>query len=203
MLWLAATAYYYVQRRWPLRSVFSRAGAAAWWSVLVLLVAASLYYPVAAIQTRTSQEGGPRVTLDGLAHVADSQPGEYTVIQFLQVARPPGCRDPGRRWEETTPTSGRISASTGLPTVIGWIGHERQWRGSSAPYEGRAQDVQEIYTTQDVQRAGVLLEKYQVQYIVVGPRERQQYGTHGLEKLPQLARTVLSSGDVTLYQVTE
>ena len=193
---------YYVQRRWPLRGVFSRAGASVWWSVLVLLVAASLYYPVAAIQARTIQEGGPRVTLDGLAHVADSQPGEYTVIQFLQAHAPREAVILEAVGGDYT-NFGRISASTGLPTVIGWIGHERQWRGSSAPYEGRAQDVQEIYTTPDVQRAEALLEKYHVQYIVVGPRERQQYGTQGLEKFPQMARTVLSSGDMTLYQVTE
>ena len=182
--------------------MFSRAGAALWWSVLVLLVAASLYYSVAAIQTRTIQEGGPQVNLDGLAHVARSQPGEYTVIQFLKAHAPRDAVIIEAVGGDYT-DFGRVSASTGLPTVIGWIGHERQWRGSSAPYEGRAQDVQEIYTTQDVHRAAVLLERYQVQYIVVGPRERQQYGTQGLGKLPQLARTVLSSGEVTLYQVTK
>ena len=32
---------------------------------------------------------------------------------------------------------GRVAANTGLPTVLGWPGHEWQWRGSDHPEPGR------------------------------------------------------------------
>ena len=40
-----------------------------------------------------------------------------------------------------------------------------------------------IYTAPDAREALDLLDKYDIQYIVVGPRERSSYGASGLAKL--------------------
>ena len=85
----------------------------------------------------------------------------------------------------------RISTFTGLPTVLGWPGHELQW-GHDA---GRgAADVARMYERRRGRRARTLLRRYGVRYVVVGPLERTDYGDAGVAKWDQLGRRVLRRG---------
>ena len=95
---------------------------------------------------------------------------------------------------------GRISAYTGLPTILGWPGHEEQWRGSREPLGTRPEDVDLAYSTTDVQAALAVLERYQVEFVYVGPLERQRYEAAALEKFGQFMDVAFESEDVTIYQ---
>ena len=97
----------------------------------------------------------------------------------------------------------RISDYTGLPTVLGWPWHEHQWHGSTKPFEGREEEVKTMYTTLDTQEALRLLNKYDIQYVVVGPRERASYGNLGLAKFSQIGDVVFPQESVTIYRVRE
>jgi YYY domain-containing protein len=100
---------------------------------------------------------------------------------------------------------GQVSGSTGRPTVLGWVGHEDQWRGGHP--EARAQigprktDVATIYSTTDTQQARELLKKYNVDYVYVGAAERKTYPTEGLAKLAQIGDVVFQQGEVVIYRV--
>lgn len=69
----------------------------------------------------------------------------------------------------------RVSAMTGLPTVLGWYVHEWLWRGDTQSLNQRAADIETIYTSQDAQQVQILLEQYDVSYIFVGKYEREKY----------------------------
>lgn len=69
----------------------------------------------------------------------------------------------------------RVSAMTGLPTVLGWYVHEWLWRSDPADLDMRAKDIETIYTSQDTGRVLDLLKKYNVCYIYVGQYEREKY----------------------------
>ncbi len=58
----------------------------------------------------------------------------------------------------------RISTWTGLPTVVGWTGHEGQWRGNYDIQGPRVTQIQEIYTTGDANRMLELLKELKVRY---------------------------------------
>jgi uncharacterized membrane protein len=172
-----------------------------WWGLIGVFFIASLYYPVEAAFTKSGQFAGDP-TLDGLAHIARSSPGEYAAIRWLQ--------DNGKEGEgvleavgDSWTSYGRISSSTGLPTVLGWPWHEHQWRGSREPFEGREEDVSAIYVTQDTLEATRLLAKYDIQYVVVGQREKATYGDVGLAKFVLLADEAFSQDGVTMYRVRE
>jgi uncharacterized membrane protein len=112
--------------------------------------------------------------LDGLAFVARHAPDEYAaVIWFRQHVR--GSPVVLEAFGEDYTDFARISSRTGLVTVLGWEGHEWQWRPDPSPIVGRARDIETIYTTLDVEEALRLLHKYDVRYVVVGPLERQRY----------------------------
>jgi len=72
----------------------------------------------------------------------------------------------------------RISAMTGLPTIMGWQTHEWLWRseasgGFPAVVDMRRKDVIEIYYSADEARVRELIEKYDIEYIYVGASERR------------------------------
>ncbi len=171
-----------------------------WWALAGGLFLASLYYPVEA--TLTKGGNGGETTLDGIAYISRSSPGEYAAIRWLRDNAEEGegiVEAVGDSWSPY----GRVSSSTGLPTVLGWPWHEHQWRGSREPFGGREEDVRAIYTTTDASEAARLLEKYDVQYVVAGPRERASYGAAGLSKFSQVGEAVFESQDVTIYRVSE
>ena len=70
----------------------------------------------------------------------------------------------------------RVSAMTGLPTVLGWYVHEWLWRNDVADLNAKAADVETIYTSGDEEQVRELLEEYDVSYIFVGSCERSKYG---------------------------
>lgn len=72
----------------------------------------------------------------------------------------------------------RISAMTGLPTVMGWQTHEWLWRseasgGFPAVVDERRKDVIEIYYSSDEARVRELVNKYGIEYIYIGASERK------------------------------
>ena len=171
-----------------------------WWALAGGLFLASLYYPVEAVLTKGGNGG--ETTLDGIAYISRSSPGEYAAIRWLRDNAEEGdgiVEAVGDSWSPY----GRVSSSTGLPTVLGWPWHEHQWRGSRQPFEGREEDVRAIYSTTDASEAARLLEVYDVQYVVVGPRERASYGAGGLAKFSSIGEAVFESEDVTIYRVSE
>lgn len=70
----------------------------------------------------------------------------------------------------------RVSAMTGLPTVLGWYVHEWLWRNDVADLNQKSQEIEMIYTSADVGQIQSLIEKYEIEYIFVGSMEREKYG---------------------------
>jgi uncharacterized membrane protein len=97
---------------------------------------------------------------------------------------------------------GRISIYSGLPTILGWGNHEGQWRGSD--FQGilvqRRDDIETLYATPDWQTAQLILEKYEVRYVVVGDLERTSYRVNE-EKFNNFLRPAFQQGNITIYEV--
>jgi uncharacterized membrane protein len=102
---------------------------------------------------------------------------------------------------------GRVSASTGLPTLLGWAGHEYQWRGYSTPEPAeRDPVVRDIYTVPGWENSSIAntLNQYGVEYIYVGNLERSTYGANGrlpgLNKFDEQLEVAYQGGSVTIYR---
>ena len=70
----------------------------------------------------------------------------------------------------------RVSAMTGLPTIMGWYVHEWLWRGNLEDINSKIADIENVYTSTDAAHVKELLEEYDVSYIFVGSCERKKYG---------------------------
>lgn len=93
----------------------------------------------------------------------------------------------------------RVSAMTGLPTVLGWYVHEWLWRGDTGALNERAQEVETIYTSTNQEEVKALLEKYQVEYIFVGAREREKYESLNESMLQSFGNVVFSDEQSQTY----
>jgi YYY domain-containing protein len=172
--------------------------------VAIVLVIPLFYYPVAAGYTRGDGYRGAS-TLDGTAYLREVSPAEYGAYRWLDggatgedvVAEAPG--------EEYDAGTSRLSAWTGVPTVLGWPGHELQWRGEADWLATRLADLETIYTSTDRDAVARALRRYGATYLYVGPHERERYGT-GAERLAWYEAwldVVYAEGEVRLYRVPQ
>lgn len=94
----------------------------------------------------------------------------------------------------------RVSAMTGLPTVLGWYVHEWLWRNDTGDLNQKSADIQSIYTSSDEALVKFLIDKYEISYIVVGSREFEKYGDRlNEELLLEIGEKVFQSGNSSTY----
>ncbi len=66
----------------------------------------------------------------------------------------------------------RFSIALGLPAVLGWDRHERQQRYAAEIAE-RDQDVHDLYDSGSIARKWEIIERYGIEYIILGDVERK------------------------------
>jgi uncharacterized membrane protein len=186
--------------RWLLTGIFS--------VLFVALLAGALIYPWLTAG-KTFREG-QRSGLEGQTP-QESTPEGAAAIDWLRANVPGNAVVLEAVGGSYSPEGfGGVSAATGLATVLGWPGHEDQWRGGDpavrAQIGPRQQDVATIYTTTDLGQARELLAKYKVGYIYVGSLERSVITQAGappaaLDKFAQIGEPVFQQGDITIYRV--
>jgi YYY domain-containing protein len=191
-MWAIAAAVIVAMLLYELRG-FSRAGLAI---LFIFLIGAGLIYPVFAFSDVTRHTG---FNLDGASHLtADA----IEAIQWLRQA-PLGTlvEAVGGSYDSNF---ARYAAHSGQMGLIGWPGHEGQWRGGD--YDAaRIDQIQILYTTADWQVAQSIIDVYDVKYIVVGEWERYKYNTSDLALDEQLfqehLRIAFQNATVTIYEV--
>lgn len=168
---------------------------------LVVLLFLALTYPVLSLANKTNNFI-PTLgwTLDDFVRIGRDNPDEAAAIQWLRNA------SYGVVAEAVGPGGGsytgyaRISEYTGLPAVLGWAGHESQWRGGYAEQGSRQDDIAQLYTTSNWQNALAIITKYNIRYIYVGDLEVGTYPVQDV-KFQQHLIQVFQQGDVTIYEV--
>lgn len=93
-------------------------------------------------------------------------------------------------------TGGLIAALSGHPTVLGWNTHEWLWHNSRDFISLRQNDIAQIYTSSDMTAVSSLLDKYDVEYIYIGPKEYSDYGQIDVDKLASLGSVVYRDNEI-------
>jgi len=126
------------------------------------------------------------MSLDGIDYMKTAREQDYNAIKWINDnIRTSGTilEKPGKSFSYES----RVSANTGLPTVIGWQGHEYTLR--LIWYQERTNDVDTIYQTLENEKALSLLKKYNVSYVYIGLLERSAYPEDGLKKFLKTLNT--------------
>ena len=175
-------------------------GAVGWafTTVCAILLVLSLTYPVLSIGNKTNNfKPFLGWTLDDFRRIERSNPDEAAAILWLKSASDGVVAEAvGGSYSEY----GRISVYTGLPSVLGWPGHEVQWRGSAELQGTRQDDIKLLYETPDWEGSRVILERYGIRYVFVGGLERSTYALQE-GKFDSHLGLVFQRGAVSIYEV--
>ncbi|PJF41517.1 MAG: hypothetical protein D6737_15720 [Chloroflexi bacterium] len=174
-----------------------------------LIVTAGLLYPVLGVYNRIFLESGflasdnPRaLTLDGGPTLVQSDDflsitcfRDFVTDDDVVVAEAIG---PAYRSQ-----FGRVAGLSGVPIVLGWENHERQWRGSTynEVAGSRAQDIALLYADVPWERAQEVIDRYGIDYIFYGSSERSSYGPAGEIKFQERLEPVCQQGGSVFYRV--
>jgi uncharacterized membrane protein len=159
-----------------------------------LALVGGLVYPLSAIATRLSESPPDGLTLDGSAFLAAD---EAAAVRWLrqQGGRPVIAEAVGNDYS----SAGRMSTFSGSAALLGWVGHELQWRGPIPELGRRQQDVEQVYRADpDTMRS--VLSRYGVSFVVVGDLERAQYGAGLEQRFEGVLPVAFRSGGVTIYR---
>ncbi|HJR79748.1 MAG TPA: DUF2298 domain-containing protein [Anaerolineales bacterium] len=163
--------------------------------ILAMVLFIGLTYPAIGIFSKTNNFNPPfGYTLDDFERVQRENPDEAAAMLWLRsaldgvVAEAVGGSYTGYA---------RISTYTGLPTVLGWPGHESQWRDHALQLP-REEEIETLYTTNDWTATQDIITRYNIRYIVIGNLERSTYRVNE-EKFNRFLKPAFQQGNVTIY----
>jgi uncharacterized membrane protein len=218
--WRMNTIFKFYYQTWLIWSIAAAYGSALLlrnlakpWSyvfklILIIILAMSLVYPALSLWNKTGGFNTSKLSLDSAAYLKDSSPDELAAINWLKTA-PEGVIA-----EAVSPTGGsytnygRVATHSGLPAVLGWMGHESQWRGGDTEMGSRQSDIEKLYCSRDWEGTRQILDDYNIRYVVLGSLERTTYQPNqgscaaGVEesKFYKYLVPVFKQGNITIYQ---
>lgn len=167
------------------------------WSLMLI---AALCYPAIMLYAKTGLPGKPlsELTLDGKQYLQKYSPEEWAAFEWLKEA-PAGvvAETVGASYN---PDTSRVSTHSGQQTVLGWQGHEWQWRGGVEEIGSRATDLELLYSTDRWDEAEQVCARYNIRYIYIGPVERVNYRVSE-GKFQANLPVVYQNNAVTIYEV--
>jgi uncharacterized membrane protein len=168
-----------------------------------ILVAVQLFfvgiYPYFAIKSYYQNLSNYQ-SLDGSKFLEDASTSDYKAIEWLN-ANVDGQKNIVEAVGESYSDYARVSSFTGLPSVIGWPGHEWGWHKSGdEPYK-RKDEVKDFYESRSNQEAKSFLTKYQIRYIFVGTLERSTYKIGHEEIFDLVGKKIFDLGETKIYQI--
>ena len=199
--------YYQAWLMWSLAAAFGSVvlfrelrGAWRWIFAVVffLVLCTTLIYAPLGFLTKTNKFNPPNgFTLDASDHLNLSSPDDAAAINWLKTA-PLGIvvEAVGGQYSEYA----RAATYSGQPNVLGWPGHEGQWRGGYNEVGSRENDVRLLYESRNWEDARSVIDQYDIKYIYIGNLERNTYNLYE-ENFRQLLPAVYEQGSVTIYVV--
>lgn len=168
-------------------------------AAVILILVASIYPVFGTLGKSWGFRGDP--DLNGEEYVKKEHHQEYMAVLWFRniTGRPVVLQAGGELYKWNT----HIPAFTGLPTVIGWAGHELNWRfPHREDVDTRWSDVNQIYSSSDPWEVNALLKKYNVSYIYYGYAEYERFGVPVLfDTHPEQFEIAFQYGDVVVYKV--
>ncbi len=166
-------------------------------TALIVVLLASLVYAPIMLDEKTNHFGTLQTrTLNGNRYFDDYHPEEAHAIDWLSQQQPGIVSEAiGGSYSGYA----RVSTLTGFPTVLGWPGHESQWRGGGEEMGSRSYDMETLYSTADWIAANSIIKQYGIQYIYIGNLELSTYPVNQV-KFDENLPAVYKQGSVVIYK---
>lgn len=164
--------------------------------VISITTITGLIYPFYTLKERFASIRRNGIELDGNTYLSTSNPDEVAAVEFLQSKE---CGVIAESVGGSYSNYGRVSKLTGCPAVLGWPGHEVQWRGGGELLGSRQVDIETLFSTKDWLTAREILEMYKIEYVFIGDLERSTYQVSEEKFISHLIETY-SNNSVVIYR---
>ena len=137
--------------------------------------------------------------LNGIRYLKELKPSDYAAINWINgniKNQPVILEAQGDSYTDYA----RISANTGLPTVLGWTVHEWLWRDSYDVPSSRFDDIKNLYETTDLKEARKIINKYNISLIYIGKMENEKYKVSE-DKFSQLGNNIYANTETKIYKI--
>jgi YYY domain-containing protein len=167
-------------------------------SCAAVFLAAGMVYPLTAVATRMSESPPQGPSLDGLAFLS---PDERAAVRWLADQNGPSGRAviaEGVR-EQYSPMP-LIATYSGGAAVLGWAGHELQWRGPLPEMGRRENDLAALYRDAPADGIRAIVDRYAIRFVVVGDAERKSYGDTVTSRFDAILQVAFRAGGTVIYR---
>ncbi len=211
---IVGAVFYLEKKKNMARQVFYQ----TWTALLCLLLCMVAIYPVFATVRKChgflgyfqkqwiGYEESP--TLNGLAYLLHANPYDAAAIDFMNRSIPDQPCLLEFVGEGYNSWGSRFSIFTGIPALMGWDGHVKEWVGSrmNSDIENRFQTTEQIFRMTDPVLAKKYLDAYGVRLVMVGTVERNGvpgrkggYPAEGLNKFATFLPLIYKNPQVEIY----
>ncbi len=170
----------------------------------LLLAGLALIFPVAGATSKTLGFRASLRSIDATQYLANDSPAEKAAAEWVLYNTTPDAVVLEAKGASYNSATNRISAVTGRSTLLGWEGHESQWRGEAygEMAQGRGEALEGIYRSGSPAEIAQLVERWGIDYVYVGPVERSQYEItpRAEERLSAAMDLVFEDGNVRIYR---
>ncbi len=172
-------------------------------AVTIIVVASGMLYPILGNYTHSFKGRGESaisepLTLDGARTLVTSTDYQSIMCWQNQLGDNPIIVAELSDGAYNNPiVNARVSGLTGVPDVLGWSNHERQWRGTTYDEAAgnRQADLDTLFKDSRWENAQTIIQRYGISYVFYGSSERDKYGSSGEEKFIDHLQPVCSVSD--------
>jgi uncharacterized membrane protein len=204
------TVFKFHENAWLLAGLASGVGLAlvgrftlrARWVVAALatvFLIGGMVYPLSAIASRLRERPPDGPNLDGMAFLS---PDDRAAVRWLSDQNGPRGRVVIAEGvgDEYDPSAAAMATYSGAATVVGWAGHELQWRGPLPELGSRQGELAALYRDAPVDAIRGILDRYGVRFVVVRDVERKKYGDTVTSRFDGALPVAFRAGSTVIYR---
>jgi len=169
-------------------------------SVLFIILAFSnLYFVSSSFITKINESGTITPNLSSIEHLENNK-NKIDLIRYLKQYY---NHDDVliESYGQSYSNNNIIPSESRIPTVLGWIGHELQWRSNQEEVLDREKDINTFYETDDINQINNIINKYSITIIILGPNEIEKYNLYNLQNFLRISEIIYENDEFKLLEV--
>ncbi len=165
----------------------------------LILATSNIYFVTASYLTKIKESSNLNPNLSSINQL-ENDTNKYELIKYLRLNSNHNDVIIETQGKSYTNDS-QISSESRIPTILGWVGHQLQWRSNHSDIYNREEDIDTFYISNDSQEIINIINKYSITMIILGPNEIEKYNINSLNKFLNISEIIYKNNDYTLLKV--
>jgi uncharacterized membrane protein len=167
--------------------------------LFIILAISNIYFVTSSYLTKINESGNLSTNLSSIIHLQNDT-NKYDLITYIKQNSNYNDVLVESKGQSYTKDS-QISSETRIPTILGWVGHELQWRSNHEEIFDRELDIDTFYMSHDSEEIINIINKYSITMIILGPNEIEKYNINSLDRFLQFSEIIYENSEYKLLRI--